>query len=90
MTQREATTFQLPGAQEIPLDDTARTEGTFRAWGDESGSQLSPYRFNLEPDLVAPLSDITALRQQAGILLRRSAEAPPQRRPPRRVSGCGD
>jgi hypothetical protein len=64
MTRGETIVLSLPGWEEIPLDDTARAEGTLRAWSDEAGSQLSLHRFDLKPDLVAPLSDVSALREQ--------------------------
>ena len=64
MTQQEAITFLVAGWEEIPLDDVARAEGALRAWSDNAGGQLSLHRFDLEPDLVASLSDVDALREQ--------------------------
>jgi hypothetical protein len=61
---KPAIVLSLPGWDERALDDTAKTEGTLRAWSDESGSQLSLHRFDRESDLAAPLSDVSVLREQ--------------------------
>ena len=64
MTRCDAITFSLSGWEEVPLDDTARAAGMLRGWSDELGNQLSLHRHDLKPDLVAPLSDLSALREQ--------------------------
>ena len=62
MAQSEAISFSLPGWKEIAPDDNARAAGVLREWGNDEGGQLCVFRFDKEPDLVAPLSDMDALR----------------------------
>lgn len=64
MDRRNPITFPLVGWDQATLDEAASAVGLLGHWKDALGSQVRIQRLDVEPGLVAPLSDLDALREQ--------------------------